>query len=114
AGEVVHQQTMLWDAASGTVRPARGKEASHDYRYFPDPDLLPLVLDTAFIDRVKRELPELPSARRTRYAKEFPAVSATDIEVLTAARGLGTYSEQVARAHGDAKGAANWVIGEVT
>ncbi|HEV2180554.1 MAG TPA: Asp-tRNA(Asn)/Glu-tRNA(Gln) amidotransferase subunit GatB, partial [Gemmatimonadaceae bacterium] len=66
-GERVHQQTMLWDGARNEVRPARSKEASHDYRYFPEPDLPPLVLDPHWIDEVRRELPELPRARRDRF-----------------------------------------------
>src|ERR687883_1281430 len=70
-GERVEQQTMLWDAAHGQVRPARTKEESHDYRYFPEPDLPPLVLSREWIDQVKEDLPELPQARKARFAKEY-------------------------------------------
>src|SRR5206468_8926294 len=71
AGEQVIQQTMLWDANTSSVRPARSKEGSHDYRYFPDPDLPPLVIAEARIEHIRRELPELPDARRTCYRNSF-------------------------------------------
>jgi aspartyl-tRNA(Asn)/glutamyl-tRNA(Gln) amidotransferase subunit B len=112
AGKRVAQQTMLWDANSASVRPARSKEESHDYRYFPDPDLPPLVLDHARIDRIRHELPELPAARRARYRAHF-GLSVYDADVLTATKSLGDYFEEVARAHHDPKTAANWVMGEV-
>ena len=112
AGERVIQQTMLWDAASSTVRPARTKEESHDYRYFPDPDLPPLVIDRARVAHVREDLPELPAARRARYRDAF-GLGSYDAEVLTADRSLGNYFEEVERAHRDPKTAANWVMGEV-
>ena len=111
-GERVHQQTMLWDGARNEVRPARSKEASHDYRYFPEPDLPPLVLDPQWIDAVRRELPELPRARRERFAREY-GLAAADVGVLTSTPALADYFEAAAKAHGDAKAAANWVMGEV-
>jgi aspartyl-tRNA(Asn)/glutamyl-tRNA(Gln) amidotransferase subunit B len=103
---------MLWDAGTGTVRPARSKEESHDYRYFPDPDLPPLVIELSKIEQARRDLPELPAARRARYRESF-ALSAYDADVLTANRSLGNYFEDVVKQHGDAKTAANWVMGEV-
>jgi aspartyl-tRNA(Asn)/glutamyl-tRNA(Gln) amidotransferase subunit B len=112
-GGVVEQQTMLWDAGAGVVRPARTKEGSHDYRYFPEPDLPPLVLDREVIDAIERALPELPDARRARYRKLYSDLTDYDVGVLTAGVGLGDYFEHVARAHGDAKTAANWILGEV-
>jgi aspartyl-tRNA(Asn)/glutamyl-tRNA(Gln) amidotransferase subunit B len=112
AGGTVQQQTMLWDGAAGAVRPSRTKEGSHDYRYFPEPDLPPLVLGAAWIDRVKHDLPELPAERRARFAKEY-ALGAYDVDVLTGDPHLADYYESVARAHGDPKVAANWVMGEV-
>ena len=112
AGQRVVQQTMLWDAGTGTVRAARSKEESHDYRYFPDPDLPPLVIELSSIERSRRDLPELPAARRERYRETF-ALSAYDADVLTATRSLGDYFEAVVKQHGDAKTAANWVMGEV-
>lgn len=111
-GGKVQQQTMLWDGARGEVRPARSKEESHDYRYFPEPDLPPLQLDLEWIARVKEELPELPKARQARFAKEY-SLPVGDIEVLTASPRLADYFESVARQSGDPKAAANWVMGEV-
>ncbi|HVT38769.1 MAG TPA: Asp-tRNA(Asn)/Glu-tRNA(Gln) amidotransferase subunit GatB [Gemmatimonadaceae bacterium] len=111
-GGTVQQQTMLFDAAGTQVRPARSKEGSHDYRYFPEPDLPPLVLSQAYIQGLQYALPEFPSARRARFTSSF-GLSAVDSEVLTASRDVGTYFEEVARASGDPKAAANWVMGEV-
>jgi aspartyl-tRNA(Asn)/glutamyl-tRNA(Gln) amidotransferase subunit B len=111
-GERVVQQTMLWDAARLEARPARSKEESHDYRYFPDPDLPPLRLQPSWIEERRADLPELPHARRARFLTEF-ALPAYDAGVLTASRALADYFEAVARTHGDAKAAANWVMGEV-
>jgi aspartyl-tRNA(Asn)/glutamyl-tRNA(Gln) amidotransferase subunit B len=111
-GGRVEQQTMLWDAASGSVRPARSKEESHDYRYFPEPDLLPLVLSPEEIDQIRRSMPELPRDRQARFARDY-SLGADDVELLTASPQLADYYEYVARAHGDYKAAANWVKGEV-
>ncbi|HSJ62976.1 MAG TPA: Asp-tRNA(Asn)/Glu-tRNA(Gln) amidotransferase subunit GatB [Gemmatimonadaceae bacterium] len=111
-GGAVEQQTMLWDGANGEVRPARSKEASHDYRYFPEPDLPPLVLATKWITAQREALPELPRERRDRMRTEY-RLQEGDIEVLTASAALGDYFEGVARHHGDAKAAANWIMGEV-
>jgi aspartyl-tRNA(Asn)/glutamyl-tRNA(Gln) amidotransferase subunit B len=111
-GGRVEQQTMLWDGARGVVRPARSKEGSHDYRYFPEPDLPPLVLSKAWIEEQRRSLPELPAARRARFVTEY-SLSAREVEVLTSSVTLADYYEQAARGHGDAKTAANWVLGEV-
>ena len=111
-GERVVQQTMLWDASSSTVRPARSKEESHDYRYFPEPDLKPLRLTPEWIASVRAELPELPATRRRRFVESMK-VPVYDAEVLAATRELGDYFEAVASAHGDAKVAANWVMGSV-
>jgi aspartyl-tRNA(Asn)/glutamyl-tRNA(Gln) amidotransferase subunit B len=111
-GEAVHQQTMLWDGARGEVRPARSKEGSHDYRYFPEPDLPPLILTPAYVDEIASELPELPRAKRARFASQY-ALAASDIDVLTASVAVADYFENVAAKHGDAKAAANWVMGEV-
>ena len=112
AGGRVQQQTMLWDGAKGEVRPARTKEGSHDYRYFPEPDLPPLIVSKAFIAEVRGELPELPRTKRERFAKQYALVPA-DVEVLTSGRDIAEYFEQAVKSHGDAKTAANWVMGEV-
>jgi len=112
AGAAIEQQTLLWDADRGTVRPARAKEGSHDYRYFPDPDLPPLRLTKKWIAQVREHLPELPDARRRRFAEEHK-LGAYDIDVLTANPRLAEYFEAVSHALGDPKTAANWVMGEV-
>jgi aspartyl-tRNA(Asn)/glutamyl-tRNA(Gln) amidotransferase subunit B len=111
-GERVEQQTMLWDGARGQVRPSRTKEGSHDYRYFPEPDLPPLTLTREWIEEVRKSLPELPEARRERLATEY-GLGAYDVQELTADADVADYFEGVARQHGDAKAAANWVMGEV-
>ena len=111
-GEPVLQQTMLWDATTGVVRPTRSKEESHDYRYFPEPDLLPLILDKAWITELGEDMPELPEARRKRFAEEY-GLPAAQILDLTADSRRSDYFEGVAREHGDARMAANWVLGEV-
>ena len=112
AGDRVVQQTMLWDAAASAVRPARTKEESHDYRYFPEPDLPPLVVELERIESIRRHLPELPAVRRARYREAF-GLSAYDADVLTATKALSDYFEEVVRHHRDAKTVANWVMGEV-
>ncbi len=109
--KVVHQ-TMLWDGARQEVRPSRSKEESHDYRYFPEPDLPPLVLTAGWIEEVGNSLPELPTAKRERFEAEY-SLGRNDVEVLTASPILADYFEGVARMHGDAKAAANWVMGDV-
>jgi aspartyl-tRNA(Asn)/glutamyl-tRNA(Gln) amidotransferase subunit B len=111
-GRSVDRQTLLWDAVVGQVRPARAKEGSDDYRYFPDPDLPPLVLPRARIARALEHLPELPTARRRRFSVAY-GLSDYDIDVLTASAALADYYEAVAQQHGDAKTAANWVMGDV-
>ena len=111
-GGRIEQQTMLWDGAAGQVRPSRTKEGSHDYRYFPEPDLPPLLLEHKWIDRMREELPELPAARRARFANEY-SLGEYDIDVLTADPAVADYYEHVSRAHGDPKASANWVMGEV-
>jgi aspartyl-tRNA(Asn)/glutamyl-tRNA(Gln) amidotransferase subunit B len=112
AGGSVTQETMLFDAATGAVRAARSKEGSHDYRYFPEPDLPPLVLDRAWIEAQRAALPEPPAARRVRFAQAH-GLSAAETEALTASRGTAEYFEAAAAASGDGKAAANWVLGEV-
>jgi aspartyl-tRNA(Asn)/glutamyl-tRNA(Gln) amidotransferase subunit B len=112
SGGRIEQQTMLWDANRGEVRPSRTKEGSHDYRYFPEPDLPPLLLGTSFIDRMREGLPELPAARKARFATEY-ALGTYDVDLLTSVPALSDYFEGVARQSGDAKAAANWVVNSV-
>ena len=106
-GEVV-QETRLFDSVKGETRSMRSKEHAHDYRYFPDPDLLPLVISQDYVDAIKATLPELPDARKTRYMTDF-GLSAYDAGVLVAERETAQYYEKVAAGH-DPKLAANWVI----
>ncbi len=111
-GERVTQQTLLWDALRGEARVSRSKEESHDYRYFPEPDLRPLLLDQHWIDGIKAGIPELPEARRKRLMEEFQ-LGADEVEKLTAHPELADYFETLAGAAGDARNAANWVMGEL-
>jgi aspartyl-tRNA(Asn)/glutamyl-tRNA(Gln) amidotransferase subunit B len=112
SGGRVQQQTMLFDTNRSETRPARSKEESHDYRYFPEPDLPPVRLASAWLASIKADLPELAEARRSRFVGAL-GLPAYDAEVLTATREMADYYEEVARASGDPKVAANWVMGEV-
>jgi aspartyl-tRNA(Asn)/glutamyl-tRNA(Gln) amidotransferase subunit B len=111
-GGRVTQETLLWDAGRGEARPMRSKEESHDYRYFPDPDLPPLVLAFGRVERIRAALPELPLARAQRFREKY-GLPAYDAGVLTAERELAEYYESVAAAAGDAKAASNWVMVDV-
>ena len=108
-GEIV-QETLLWDERDGTLRSMRSKEESHDYRYFPDPDLPPVRLHSERIRRLEAELPELPAQRRTRLMEEHD-LDGQDVDVLIASRSLADYFEALAAIVGEAKAAANWVKG---
>ncbi|MFN2636318.1 MAG: Asp-tRNA(Asn)/Glu-tRNA(Gln) amidotransferase subunit GatB [Gemmatimonadaceae bacterium] len=112
AGGKVEQHTLLWDGVRESVRQSRTKEGSHDYRYFPEPDLRPLMLDQKWIDKARKDLPELPDARKKRFEAEF-GIATSEVEQLTATPEIGAYFEAVARASGDGKAAYNWVMGEV-
>jgi aspartyl-tRNA(Asn)/glutamyl-tRNA(Gln) amidotransferase subunit B len=112
SGGAVVQETRLWDADRGLTAPMRSKEEAHDYRYFPEPDLPPLVVSPAWVEEVRAALPELPQDRRRRFAREY-ALSDYDAGVLTAAREVADYFEAVARQSADPKAAANWVANEV-
>ena len=106
-GDVV-QQTLLWDPDRGRTEPMRGKEEAHDYRYFPDPDLVPVVVDEAWIERVRAGLPELPDARRQRFAADFdlPAEAA---DLLTGSRELADYFEAALASFANARKLANFI-----
>jgi aspartyl-tRNA(Asn)/glutamyl-tRNA(Gln) amidotransferase subunit B len=110
-GGTVNQETRLYDPDRNETRSMRSKEDAMDYRYFPDPDLLPLEIAPEWIDRVRGELPELPGAMRERFVREY-ALSDYDAQTLTAAKELAGYFESVAAAVADKKVAANWVMGE--
>ncbi|MDY3197602.1 MAG: Asp-tRNA(Asn)/Glu-tRNA(Gln) amidotransferase subunit GatB, partial [Pseudomonadaceae bacterium] len=111
-GKVV-QETRLYDPNKDETRSMRSKEEANDYRYFPDPDLLPVVIEPSFVELVRSELPELPQQKRERFQSEF-GLSAYDASVLSASREMADYFEQVQRTCGDAKLAANWVMGELS
>jgi aspartyl-tRNA(Asn)/glutamyl-tRNA(Gln) amidotransferase subunit B len=111
AGGAIEQETRLWDTARGETRSMRSKEEAHDYRYFPDPDLLPVVLEEAWIVAIAASLPELPDAKKARFVQEF-GLSDYDAGVLVAERANADYFEQAVKGH-DAKLVANWVIGDL-
>ena len=111
-GGKIIQETRLYDPDKHETRPMRSKEEANDYRYFPDPDLLPVELDAAYIDTVRATLPELPDAKQQRFMADYD-LSAYDAGALTASRELADYFEEAARVGGDGKLAANWVTGEL-
>lgn len=106
------QETRLWDPDRELTRSMRSKEFADDYRYFPDPDLLPLVIDDAWIAAVRETLPELPDARRQRFVDRY-GLPAYDAEVLTQRKDLADYYEAVVRHHANAKAISNWIMGDV-
>ncbi|PHK96962.1 Asp-tRNA(Asn)/Glu-tRNA(Gln) amidotransferase GatCAB subunit B [Pseudoroseomonas rhizosphaerae] len=110
AGEEVVQETRLFDTTRGVTRSMRSKEDAHDYRYFPDPDLPPLVLDAAWVEALKAALPELPDARRARYVGDF-GLTPYDAHVLTLEKETAAFYEAVAKGR-DPKMAANWITGD--
>ena len=113
AGERIVQETRLWDAEHEVTRSMRSKEFAHDYRYFPDPDLLPLVVDEAWIDTVQTSLPELPAERRARFEKDY-GLPAYDAEVLTSHKDIAEYFESAVRTQpADPKMISNWIMDSV-
>jgi len=110
-GGAIEQETRLFDAARGETRSMRSKEEAHDYRYFPDPDLLPLVFDQPYVDALAAQLPELPDERKSRFMRDF-SLSDYDAGVLVAERETAEFFEAVAKGR-DGKAAANWVINEL-
>ncbi|MCL5883531.1 MAG: Asp-tRNA(Asn)/Glu-tRNA(Gln) amidotransferase subunit GatB [Actinobacteria bacterium] len=111
-GRKVVQQTVHFDVASGEISPLRSKEFAHDYRYFPEPDLVPLVATADFVDEVRAEMPELPEARSRRFMETL-GLPGYDAEVLTSSRELADYYEECLAHYGDAKVLSNWVMGEL-
>jgi len=110
-GRVV-QETRLFDANRGVTQPMRSKEEAHDYRYFPDPDLVPLCIGQEWIEHVRQELPELPETRRQRFATHY-GLPDYDTEVLTASKDLADYYEATVRLYNQPKVVSNWVMGDV-
>ncbi len=111
-GGTIVQETRLWDADKGETRSMRGKEFAHDYRYFPDPDLVPLLVDQEMLERIRLELPEFPEDRERRFVSEY-GIPPYDAGVLTVEREIADYFERTLKVCGDAKAASNWVMGEV-
>ncbi len=112
AGGTISQETRLWNVAAGRTEPMRSKEFAHDYRYFPDPDLLPVTVSAATIDRVRKAMPELPDAKIARFLRDY-GITPYDAGVLTATRALAEYFEGVVKAGAPAKSAANWISVEL-
>ena len=114
SGGAIHQETRLWDESAGVTRGMRSKEYAHDYRYFPDPDLVPLDVNTKWLDKVRAQMPELPDAKSKRFQDEF-ALPRYDAEVLTAEKELADYFDEVVKITGkeQAKVVSNWVMGDM-
>jgi aspartyl-tRNA(Asn)/glutamyl-tRNA(Gln) amidotransferase subunit B len=112
AGGTIPQETRLWNVAAGRTEPMRSKEFAHDYRYFPDPDLLPVTISTAAIEDVRRSMPELPDAKIARFLRDH-GITPYDAGVLTATRSLAEYFEAAVKAGAPAKTASNWISGEL-
>lgn len=111
-GGTIEQATMLFDPDRNQLRPMRTKEDSDDYRYFPDPDLIPVVVDPAWVERVKAQVPELPEAKKARFAQTFD-ISPDQIDVITSSRAIADFFEDTVSAGASAKPVANWLQGDV-
>lgn len=111
-GGRLFQETRLWDPDREITRSMRSKEEAHDYRYFPDPDLLPLVIDEPWMEEIRVSLPELPEARKKRFSEEF-GIPEYDAGVLTAQKEVADYYERAVRAYSNPKALSNWIMGEV-
>ena len=112
SGGLISQETRLWDAERNETFSMRSKEEAHDYRYFPDPDLPPVILDDEYISKIRSELPELPEARKNRYMDVY-SISPQDARVLTSSRSLADYFESVLRSGTEPRKAANWILSEM-
>jgi aspartyl-tRNA(Asn)/glutamyl-tRNA(Gln) amidotransferase subunit B len=111
-GRRIVQETRLFDADRGVTRSMRSKEYAHDYRYFPEPDLVPLKLDAAWVESIRAALPELPRARRQRFVSRY-GLPAYDAEILTQSRALADYYEEAVGAHDNPKALSNWIMTEL-
>ena len=112
SGGTIVQETRLWNVAAGRTEPMRSKEFAHDYRYFPDPDLLPVMVSSAEIDQVRKSMPELPAAKTERFLRDY-GITPYDAGVLTSSTALADYFEAVVHAGAPAKSASNWISGEL-
>jgi aspartyl-tRNA(Asn)/glutamyl-tRNA(Gln) amidotransferase subunit B len=111
-GDKVIQETRLYDSTKGVTFSMRSKEEAHDYRYFPEPDLVPIVVSRDTVEAVRKTIPELPDARRERFAKEY-GLPEYDADMLTQSRALAAYFEETAKLSGQPKVASNWIMGEL-
>ncbi|MFQ5842351.1 MAG: Asp-tRNA(Asn)/Glu-tRNA(Gln) amidotransferase subunit GatB [Thermodesulfobacteriota bacterium] len=112
AGEEVVQESRLWDEEQGRTLPMRGKEEAHDYRYFPDPDLVPLEVSEAWIEDIRGTLPELPAGKRERFVKQYE-IPEYDATILTGSQSLANYYEECVRLFGEPKIVSNWIMGDL-
>jgi len=111
-GEKIIQETRHWDESKNITVSMRSKEEAHDYRYFPEPDLLPLKVDLKMVDEIRKILPELPEARRKRFTKDYQ-IPEYDAEILTSSKTLGDYYEKAASLYSNNKVLSNWIMGEL-
>jgi aspartyl-tRNA(Asn)/glutamyl-tRNA(Gln) amidotransferase subunit B len=111
-GGLLIQETRLWDEHREETRPMRSKESAHDYRYFPDPDLLPLVIEDAWIAKIRTALPELPATRKARFTSAY-ALPDYDAELLTSRKDVADYFEESVKVHANPKGLSNWIVGDL-
>jgi aspartyl-tRNA(Asn)/glutamyl-tRNA(Gln) amidotransferase subunit B len=111
-GEKIIQETRLWDAAKAVTASMRGKEEAHDYRYFPDPDLVPLVIDPEWVERIRASLPELPDEKKERFVREYE-IPPYDAGILTSSKALANYYEECLRSFAKPKIVSNWILSEL-
>jgi aspartyl-tRNA(Asn)/glutamyl-tRNA(Gln) amidotransferase subunit B len=112
SGGTVVQETRMWDEERGITAAMRSKERAHDYRYFPEPDLVPVIIDERWVEEVRQKLPELPDARRQRFVAEH-GIPEYDAGVLTASKAVADYYEECVRSGADSKAAGNWIMGDL-
>jgi aspartyl-tRNA(Asn)/glutamyl-tRNA(Gln) amidotransferase subunit B len=111
-GEPLVQETRLWDTGRNVTLSMRGKEEAHDYRYFPDPDLVPVVVSDNWVEEVRRNLPELPDAKRERFIRDY-ALPSYDARVLTSSKSLANYFEEALKGFAQPKTLSNWIMSEL-
>ncbi|GAF74792.1 unnamed protein product, partial [marine sediment metagenome] len=111
-GEKIVQETRHWDESKNITVSMRSKEEAHDYRYFPEPDLLPIKVDVKMIDKIRKNLPELPEARRERFIENYQ-IPKYDAEILTSSKALGDYYEKATFLYPNSKVLSNWIMGEL-
>jgi aspartyl-tRNA(Asn)/glutamyl-tRNA(Gln) amidotransferase subunit B len=111
-GEKIIQETRLWDAAKGVTASMRGKEEAHDYRYFPDPDLVPLGIDPQWVEKIRAGLPELPDKKKERFIRDY-GIPEYDAEILTSSKALANYYEACLRSYEKPKIVSNWIMSEL-